>query len=122
MKTTKIIAALSTIAALNPEGYTVDARTLQPIKHGYAVAVADTQNSFGTEGLAKVVKYVNENPAIEAFGGWYNSEDGQFYFDATIIVATKNEAIKLARKNNQKAFYCLNNGKQYDQNGNEIKD
>lgn len=122
MKTSKIIAALSTIAALNPDGYTVDARTLQPIKHGYAVAVAATQNSFGLEGLKRVVKYVATHKDTQAFGGWYNKENGQFYFDATIIVATKYEAIKLAQKNAQLAFYCLHDGKPYDQDGNEIND
>lgn len=122
MEITKIVAALSTIAALNPDGYTVDARTLKPITHGYAVAVAATQNSFGIEGLKRVVTYVATHKEAQAFGGWYNSENGQFYYDATIIVTTKDEAIKLAKKNNQIAFYGLHEGKQYDQDGNEIKD
>lgn len=119
MKTTQLCAALTTIAATNMDGYTVNAQTLRPITTGYAVAVAATQNSFGPEGLAKVIKYVQDHPEIDAFGGWYNSDDEHFYFDATIIVATKSEAIELARINKQLAFYCLDNGKAYDQDGNE---
>lgn len=122
MNNTQLISALTSIAALNPEGYTVYAKTLQPVTRGYAVAVAATQNSFGIEGLKRVVAYVATHKETQAFGGWYNRENEQFYFDATIIVATKDEAIKLAKKNNQIAFYCLHEGKQYDQDGNEIKD
>lgn len=122
MKTTQLFAALTTIAATNADGYTVNAKTLQPITTGYAVAVAATQNSFGPEGLAKVIKYVQDHPEIDAFGGWYNSKNEQYYYDATIIVATKVEAIELARINKQLAFYCLDNGEAYDQDGNEKKD
>lgn len=122
MKNAQLISALTTIATLNPEGYTVDAKTLQPITRGYAVAVAATQNSFGLEGLQRVINYVATHEETQAFGGWYNSEDGQFYFDATVIVATKAEAMVLAQEGDQYAFYCLHEGKQYDKFGNEIKD
>lgn len=122
MKTTQLFAVLTTIAATSADGYTVNAQSLRPVTTGYAVAVAATQNSFGSEGLARVIKYVQDHPEVDAFGGWYNSEDGQYYYDATIIVATKAEAIELARINKQLAFYCLDNGKAYDQDGNEKKD
>lgn len=119
MKTTKVIAALTTIAAFNPDGYTVDARTLQPIRHGFAVALSATQNSFGPEGLAKVVDYVAAHPEVDAFGGWYNSKTGQYYYDATIIVHDLSEAIELARVNKQLAFFCLDTLTEYDQDGNK---
>lgn len=119
MTTTQLFTALTAIATTNTDGYTVNAKTLQPITTGYAVAVAATQNSFGPEGLAKVIQYVQDHSEVDAFGGWYNSEDGQYYYDATIIVPTKSEAIELARINKQLAFYCLDNGKAYDQDGNE---
>ena len=35
MKTTQLFAALTTIAATNADGYTVNAKTLQPITTGY---------------------------------------------------------------------------------------
>ena len=107
MKNQAIIAALTTIAALNPEGYTIDAKTMQPVTCGFAVAVADTQNSFGPEGLAKVVEYVSIHPGVNAFGGWYDSESGQYYYDATIIVDDMQEAIDLGRANSQLAIFDL---------------
>ena len=78
-KQTSVLVALAAIALSNKEGFTVDAATLQPIKSGYAVAVADTQNSFGFTGLKKVVEYVSKHPDINAFGGWFNPDNRQFY-------------------------------------------
>lgn len=109
-KQTSVLVALAAIALSNKEGFTVDAATLQPIKSGYAVAVADTQDSFGFAGLKKVVEYVSEHSAINAFGGWLNPENRQFYFDATIIVNDLKTAIELGRANDQIAIYDLTNG------------
>lgn len=121
MNTTQIITTLATIAANNVEGYTVNAHTLQPVASGYVVAVKATQNSFGPDGLRRVVEYQRTHHEIAAFGGWFDSETGLYYYDACIIVPTMAEAIALAKVNEQIAFFCLNNMKEYDQNGNERK-
>ena len=109
-KQLSILIALATIATKNKEGFTVNAETLQPVTRGYAVAVADTQNSFGLEGLANVVKYVSEHPEINAFGGWYNSKNNMYYFDATVIVEDLAAAIELGRMHKQLAIFDLANG------------
>ena len=83
---------------------------MQPVTKGYAVAVADTQNSFGLEGLANVVKYVSDHPEINAFGGWYNSQNNMYYFDAIVIVEDLAAALELGRINKQIAIYDLANG------------
>lgn len=108
-KQTSILIALAAIAINNKEGFTVNAATLQPVTTGYAVAVADTQNSFGLEGLANVIKYVDEHPEINAFGGWYNSENKMYYFDATVIVEDLAAAIEIGRMHKQIAIYDLTN-------------
>lgn len=108
-KQTSVLIALATIAINNKEGFTVNAATLQPVTTGYAVAVADTQNSFGLKGLANVVKYVSDHSVINAFGGWYNSANNMFYFDATIIVDNLEEAKELGRVNKQIAIFDLAN-------------
>ena len=111
-KQTSLMIALATIAADNKEGFTVNAATLQPVKTGYAVAVAATQNSFGIEGLANVVKYVSEHSEINAFGGWYNSDNNMYYFDATVIVDDLATAKELGRINKQIAIFDLANLKE----------
>lgn len=102
------LAALHSIAALNPEGFTIDKNTLQPITEGYSVAVANTQNSFGISGAKKVIKYAKGNKQINAVGGWLNSENGKYYYDAVIVCNTLDEAIILGRANNQLAIFNLN--------------
>lgn len=117
MKKNLIISALAAIAAQNPEGYTVNAATLQPVTTGHAVALAVTQDSFGAEGLAKVVdvivKMQNQGEASRfdglAFGGWYDSKSGRYYYDATVIVKDRAEALELARVNGQLAIFDLDN-------------
>lgn len=108
-KQTSVLLALAAIATTNTEGFTVNAATLQPVTTGYAVAVADTQDSFGLEGLANVVKYVSEHPEVNAFGGWYNSENNMYYFDATVIVDDLATAMELGRANKQIAIFDLAN-------------
>lgn len=117
MKKNLIISALASIAVQNPEGYTVNAATLQPITSGYSVGLAVTQDSFGADGLAKVVdviaKMQNQGEAFYfeglAFGGWYDSKSGRYYYDASVIVKDRAEALELARVNGQLAIYDLDN-------------
>lgn len=111
-KQTEVLIALAAIAIANKDGFTVNAANLQPVKKGYAVAVADTQNSFGFSGLTNVVKYVSENPELNAFGGWYNSENNMYYFDATVIVDNLVTAKELGRINKQIAIFDLANLKE----------
>ena len=103
----KVIAALTVIAAQNPDGFTVDAKTLLPVKSGYAVAPAATQNSFGPEGLTRVVNYVNDHTGVNAFGGWMDQKTGLYYYDATVIVDDLSAALALARENDQIAIFDL---------------
>nr|DAN13048.1 MAG TPA: hypothetical protein [Caudoviricetes sp.] len=112
MNTNTIFAALSLIAANNKEGYTVDAATLQPITKGYAVAVAATQNSFGPDGLARVIEYAKTHHEVNAFGGWYNEENGLYYYDAVIIADSLADALELGKSNAQIAIFDLQNMKE----------
>lgn len=120
MKKNLIMSTLAIIAVQNPKGYTVNAATLQPIKSGYAVSLIVTQDSFGPEGLRKVVNVIekmqNQGEASRydglAFGGWYDSKSGRYYYDATVIVKDRTEALELARVNGQLAIFDLNNQKE----------
>lgn len=110
MNKKNIVTALMTIAAANADGFTVTAKTLQPITRGYAVAFAETQNSFEAAGLDRVIKFASENAEVNAFGGWLNSENKRFYFDAVAVVEDLQTAYILARRNKQIALFDLKNG------------
>ena len=116
MKKNLVLSSVAAIAAINPDGFTVNAATLQPVTSGYAVALKRTQNSFGAEGLAKVANVIedlqasgNLNGRILAFGGWYDSESGLFYYDATVIYQDREKAIEAGRANEQIAIFDLSN-------------
>ena len=101
-------AMLQAVAAANPEGFTVNANNFEPITTGYAVAVKETQNSFGKDGAARVIQFQSENTEkVNAFGGWRDSETGLYYYDATIIVNSLEEATRLGRANGQIAVFHL---------------
>lgn len=116
MKKNLVISSVAAIAAMSPEGFTVDAANLQPVTTGFAVAMKQTQNSFGAEGLAKVANVIEELQASGnldgrtlAFGGWYDSESGLYYYDATVIFHDRAEAIEAGRANDQIAIFDLAN-------------
>ena len=116
MKKNLVLSSVAAIAAINPDGFTVNAATLQPVTSGYAVALKRTQNSFGAEGLAKVANVIEElqasgylNGRILAFGGWYDSESGLYYYDATVIYQDREKAIEAGRANEQIAIFDLSN-------------
>lgn len=116
MKKNLVISTVSAIAVVNPAGFTVNAATLQPVTKGFAVAMKQTQDSFGAEGLAKVANVIEElqnsgemNSRTLAFGGWYDSESGLYYYDATVIFEDRAEAIEAGRANDQIAIFDLAN-------------
>lgn len=104
----KKLLAIAAVAAANAEGFTINAATLAPVTTGYAVAVKDTQNSFGFAGMVEVYKYIQNHPEVNAVGGWFNSDNGLFYFDATIVVNDLSTALELGRANDQIAIFDLN--------------
>ena len=116
MKKNVVISSVAAIAVMSPDGFTVNAANLQPVTTGFAVAMKQTQNSFGAEGLAKVANVIEElqassemNGRTLAFGGWYDSESGLYYYDATVIFEDRAEAIEAGRANEQIAIFDLAN-------------
>ena len=116
MKKNVVISSVAAKAAMSPEGFTVNAANLQPVTSGYAVALKRTQNNFGAEGLAKVANVIEElqasgnlNGRTLAFGGWYDSKSGLYYYDATVIFEDRDEAIEAGRVNEQIAIFDLAN-------------
>ena len=100
------IITVAAIAALNPEGFTIDANTLESVTSGYAVALAETQNSFGNEGITNVLASIEAGHA-NAIGGWLDTQTGLYYYDAVRIYTDINAAYQAARDNEQLAFFDL---------------
>ena len=107
-KREELFTKLKEVAKANPNGYTVDAKTLQPLTSGYVVAVAETQKSFNDEGLYKVVDYVMTHSEINAYGGWLDSSTNCYHYDATMVFADRDDAIAFGKESGQIAIFDLN--------------
>lgn len=95
-----MIERLLEIAKENPDGFTVYTSTLQHVKRGWVVALKETQNCFGEDGLKKVLTY-----DTGYVGGW--KEKKLFYFDAVQIYHNEEEATKAGIENEQIAIFNI---------------
>lgn len=96
------------IAKNNPSGFTLNLNNLQLINKGFVSAYKETQNSFGLNGLKDVIKYALLIGA-SVIGGWYNSDNGQYYFDCSRVFSNLNDAAAFGIDNQQIAIFDLNN-------------
>ena len=91
----------------HPDGFTLDVRTMTEPQEGIAVSYAATQNSHSRGQLDKVVEHALQHDGY--VGGWYNSEDGQYYFDSTRLFAESelSEAVAFGKNNGQHSVFVL---------------
>ena len=101
-----ICTALVAVAATHPAGFTYNIETGKLQTSGVAVARKETQNSFGAEGLENVVRFALAN-RVPCVGGWLDRSTGLYYFDATEICDTREEAIQRGRENAQIAVFDI---------------
>ena len=101
----QLFKAIQEIARQNPEGFTVDLTTLKKVTKGISVAYHETQDSFGEDGLRRVLNHALEHE--RKVGGWLNEENGQFYFDSIRIFTDLEAAKRFGRENRQIAIFDL---------------
>lgn len=102
---TDLFEAIKRIAAENPDGFTVKIPSLEFQISGYIAAYSETQDSFGDEGLRKVLEHALTHDKI--VGGWLDKESRQYYFDSSKVFENKEEAIEFGRKHKQIAIFDL---------------
>lgn len=100
------------IASENSDGFTIRLEDLKHVTRGIAVAYAETQNSFGNEGLIKVINHAKQNG--KTVGGWLDYESELYYFDSVKIFPNHmmKEAIEFAVENKQIAVFDITNGQE----------
>jgi len=93
----------------NPDGFTLNIFTKEPVTVGLSAAYLETQNSFGKESLPKVIDHSLKHEGI--VGGWQNTENLLFYFDSDKVFPDSclEEAIAFAKQNMQIAIYDITN-------------
>ena len=91
----------------HPDGFTIDIRTMTEPTEGIAVSYAATQNSHSRDQLDKVVSHALQHEGY--VGGWFNSEDGLYYFDSTKLFPENDlkGAIQFGKENGQHSVFIL---------------
>ena len=91
----------------HPDGFTIDIRTMTEPTEGIAVSYAATQNSHSRDQLDKVVSHALNHDGY--VGGWFNSEDGLYYFDSTKLFPENDlkGAIQFGKENGQHSVFIL---------------
>ena len=94
-------------ASRHPEGFTLDIKTMTEPKQGIAVSYAATQNSHTRSQLDAVIRHALQNDGY--VGGWYNQENGLYYFDSTRLFPedSLNEAVQFGKDNKQTSVFIL---------------
>ena len=74
---------------------------------GIAVSYAATQNGHSRDQLDKVIGHALQHEGY--VGGWYNSEDGLYYFDSTKLFPENDlkGAIQFGKENGQHSVFIL---------------
>jgi hypothetical protein len=88
-------------AQAHTDGFTIGLDTFDQPKEGIVVSYAATQNSFDKKSLPAVIRHARAHEGY--VGGWYNPENGKYYFDSNRIFPEDSlaAALKFARENGQ---------------------
>lgn len=91
----------------HPDGFTIDIRSMTEPTEGIAVSYAATQNSHSRDQLDKVVSHALQHEGY--VGGYYNSENGLFFFDSTKLFPENDlkGAIQFGKENGQHSVFIL---------------
>ena len=90
-----------------PDGFTIDIRTMTEPTEGIAVSYATTQDSHSRDQLDRVVSHALQHEGY--VGGWYNSDDGLYYFDSTKLFPENDlkGALQFGKENGQRSVFIL---------------
>lgn len=93
----------------NPDGFTVELPSLEPVTSGLAVGYYIGQENIGKESLGEVISHALANDNV--IGGWLDTQDDTYYFDSICIFEDDEhqQATQFAIENNQRAYYDLSN-------------
>ena len=93
-----------------PDGFTLDIQTLRQPTEGIMVSYKETQNSFDRKSLPAVLAHAKAHDGY--VGGWYNAENGKYYFDSTRLFPEDSlaAAVAFARANGQHTVYITSKG------------
>ena len=115
---TESVQGLQSFIRNNPDGFTLNPRTFEPVSGGFVVAPLKEAEVIVGQDLPEevILGYIEDNKDISRatgkpvyLGGWFDSESQQYFLDNTLIVPTAEEALYIAEAADQLAIFDLNN-------------
>ena len=112
------VPALSEFIRSNPDGFTINSETYEPVSGGFVVAPLKEAEIIVGENLPEevLIDYLEDNKDIARaigkpvyLGGWFDKDSNQYFLDNTLIVPTVEEALYIAEAAEQLAIFDLNN-------------
>ena len=112
------VPALSEFIRNNPDGFTINSETYEPVSGGFVVAPLKEAEIIVGENLPEevLIDYLEDNKDIARaigkpvyLGGWFDKDSNQYFLDNTLIVPTVEEALYIAEAAEQLAIFDLNN-------------
>jgi len=112
------VSGLQGFIRSNPDGFTIDPVTMEPVSSGFVVAPLKEAEIIVGETLPEEVLlgYIDDNKDIARatnkpvyLGGWFDEDSQQYFLDNTLIVPTAEEALYIAEAADQLAIFNLNN-------------
>ena len=106
----ELVSVIWAMGQMFPDGFTISIDSLRQPTRGLAVSYLATQNSFDKKSIPAVIRHAREHDGF--IGGWYNPEDGKYYFDSTRIFPedSLSAALAFARENHQHTVFDLAKG------------
>jgi hypothetical protein len=116
-----LVTRMADALSVSDGGFSVDPRTGRDVVGGYAVAAYPDreQQITGRVTPADVRSFVYRNADLLAqgrgvVGGWREPGTGIAYLDVSRVVATRAEAVSVARAHTQVAYWDFAAGKSVD--------
>ena len=110
-------SSLFEVVKAHPEGFTVDSKTFQPVRSGFAVApfffaqIIIDRDRLTVEQIQQMISSIDRLTQLVGkpvyAGGWFNTNNKRYYLDASMVVMDLDEALYLAKAGNQQAVYDL---------------
>ena len=96
-----LVNVIYAMGQMYPDGFTLDLNTMRQPTEGIIVSYKATQNSFDRSSLPAVIKHAHAHNNL--VGGWYNPENGRYYFDSNRAFPEDSltAALAFARENEQ---------------------
>ena len=106
----ELVNVIYAMGQMYPDGFTLDLNTMRQPTEGLVVSYKATQNSFDRKSLPAVIKHARTHNNL--VGGWYNPENGRYYFDSNRLFPEDSlaAAVAFARENEQHTVYVTSKG------------